>query len=357
MKLWTYSEASQKVLTDLDLEDETFISPDELVGYFNEAFTEAESEIQSLDTDYFLCKYFVPFVTGVPVYVLPNDILANKVRGFMYQNGSIIYPIVRYRRRFNFQNIAFTDQYGAADDYRYLLTTPVIGQAQIEIHPPARETAILAPKVSQFTPAILWYIRNCVRIPLLGEFCNPELIATTQVNPTTDTIQTYSGTTTIGIVAQGTPGATPGSTAFITGDAVQLQIGPTGTLPAPLVAGTTYYVIAQGSGVVQLATSKANALAGTAIDLTTVGSVYFTLQVAATVTIRNRMLIDIPEHISFLIQWVKCRCMEKEGDPRLENALKVLVGLKKSMVDSLTVSVPDDDDEIQPDFSAYSEMS
>lgn len=69
-----------------------------------------------------------------------------------------------------------------------------------------------------------------------------------------------------------------------TGDAVIL----TGTMPAPLVAGTRYYWIAQSGNVItndnfeseggrwafvgQLATSQANALAGTYITLTTGGS-------------------------------------------------------------------------------------
>lgn len=43
------------------------------------------------------------------------------------------------------------------------------------------------------------------------------------------------------------------------------------TLPAPLVINTTYYVIMKANHTIQVATSRVNALAGTAIDITTQG--------------------------------------------------------------------------------------
>lgn len=60
-----------------------------------------------------------------------------------------------------------------------------------------------------------------------------------------------------------------------------MAIKPTsdGTLPAPLVSGTEYFVIVVDVDKFKLATSRVLALAGTAIDLTNVGSA------AATITI------------------------------------------------------------------------
>ena len=357
MKIWKYSEMLTKVETDLDLLDETFISQNEKVGYFNEALTEAESEIEELYAEYFLTKYYVPLVAGTGRYSLPPNIFANKIRGIIYSNGSAIYPVVQYKRRTKFQDIAFTDQYGAADDYRYVLVNDYAGQAQIDLHPVSRETAILPPSTSAFTPMVLWYIRNCARVPIVGEYCNLEVIATSQVSTGNNQIQTYAGTSTIGTIQTSVPGGYPGSIAYVTGDAIQFQPASGGTLPSPLVAGTTYYVIASGSGLIQVASSLANALASTPITLTTVGTVYFTMQVAATTAIINATLIDIPEFATFIMQWVKCRCLEKEGDPRLEYAGQVLAQQKKQMVDTLTNSIPDDNDEIFPDFSSYQEMS
>lgn len=54
-----------------------------------------------------------------------------------------------------------------------------------------------------------------------------------------------------------------------TGDMVSFSAG---TMPAPLVYGTTYYAIVSSGTVMKVATTRANALASTAIDLTTAGA-------------------------------------------------------------------------------------
>lgn len=362
MKIWTYNEMKTKVFTDNDLFDEVFISGNEVAGYFNEALSECASEIHDLNKDYFKTKYYVPLVAGTSSYALPFNIYANKIRGIIYQSGSIIYPVVQYRRRFEFQNLAFTDQYGSADDYRYILVNHGPGQAVLEIHPTSRETAILPPSASASTPMVMWYLRNVARVPMIAiggnaaELCNPELIAPTQISIAANTIQTYAGSSTIGIPQQGVVGGYPGSIAYVTGDIVQVAAGPGGTLPAPLLASTNYYVIAGAAGSIKLATTLALALAGTGIDLTTQGTVYMIMQVGATAAIQNATLIDIPEFATFTMQWVKCRSMGKE-DPRLADELATLVAQKKEMVDGLTNAQPDDDDEIEPDFSSYAEMT
>jgi microcystin-dependent protein len=51
-----------------------------------------------------------------------------------------------------------------------------------------------------------------------------------------------------------------------------VRLTTTGGLPAPLAVGTTYYAIYVSSTTFKLASSEANAIAGTAIDLTTTGS-------------------------------------------------------------------------------------
>ena len=60
-----------------------------------------------------------------------------------------------------------------------------------------------------------------------------------------------------------------------TGDGV--KVSSTATVPSPLVAGTTYYAIKATDTSYQLATTMANAFAGTAIDLTSAGSGQHTL--------------------------------------------------------------------------------
>ena len=152
MKVWTYGEMKKKVLNDMDLQDETFIKPDELRGYFNEAVTEAASEIYVLNQDYFLTKYLVPVVAGTQRYLLPYNIFANRIRGIMYSNGAIIYEIAQYRRKNKFEAMIITDQFGQSDDYMYTLWNDVPGQAVLEFHPNMRDTAVVAPVANIFAP-------------------------------------------------------------------------------------------------------------------------------------------------------------------------------------------------------------
>lgn len=53
---------------------------------------------------------------------------------------------------------------------------------------------------------------------------------------------------------------------------IPVKVVSTGDLPEPLEANTTYYVIRESATSIQLATSLANAIAGTEIDLTSGGS-------------------------------------------------------------------------------------
>lgn len=63
-----------------------------------------------------------------------------------------------------------------------------------------------------------------------------------------------------------------------TGDGV--KVTTTGTVPSPLVAGTTYYAVKITDTAYMLATTVANAFAGTTIDLTSAGSGTLTLSQA-----------------------------------------------------------------------------
>ena len=62
------------------------------------------------------------------------------------------------------------------------------------------------------------------------------------------------------------------SHGYTTGDMVMFAGPPTGSAPTGLTAGSVYYVIASSAGTFKLATTYENALAGTAVDITAVGS-------------------------------------------------------------------------------------
>lgn len=83
---------------------------------------------------------------------------------------------------------------------------------------------------------------------------------TTPVSKTFAPSDVSAGADTVTIAAHG----------FATG--LKVQLTTTGTLPVGLATSTNYYLIVVDSSTLKFATSQANALAGTAIDLTDGGS-------------------------------------------------------------------------------------
>lgn len=79
---------------------------------------------------------------------------------------------------------------------------------------------------------------------------------------------------------------------YATGDAVVMR--STGTMPTGLTANTTYYAIYVSDTTIRLATSSANALAGTYIDITAAG--------AGTHSIIGSAAIDA----NYTTNWIKC---------------------------------------------------
>lgn len=368
MKVWRYEEVLNKILVDLDLEEETFIQPTEMVGYINDAIQDAESEIQNLTLapDYFLTSKPLALVTGQSEITLPNNIYANKIRSIVYQNGAIIYPIRKLKSLSEFLDLAFSQQYGQADDYRYLLKNDEPGQIRMLLSPVSRDQAILPPPLpypeafvpTTFTPALLWYVRSAQRMPIptynnvQGELLPRESVIPANVDVALDQITTICGS----LKSDGLTQAVAGGQFYKYGDIVYFTT--TGTLPSPLVANTPYYVIETATpGIIQLAASQQLAAAGTAIDLTTQGTGYHQLSVVTTTQILSKLLVDIPQFMPFVIARAKWHCLFKEKDPRLADLEKEVTLARDQMVATLGKMVSDMDDEIVPDLSSYEEMS
>lgn len=66
---------------------------------------------------------------------------------------------------------------------------------------------------------------------------------------------------------------------------------------------------------------------------------------------------EIPECVNFLLQHVKCRVYEKEGNPNLTKAMADLGNLHNLMIQTLQEMVPDGNNEVQGDFRFYNDMS
>lgn len=141
--------------------DDNFIENDELVGYFNSAIDEVEKEIIKISEDYLLASAAITFVQGQTDISLPTDIWGQKIRSFIYQSGSKIYPIKRFRDPEKFYKKAEMDYFATGEtEYAYILKSVSEAQDKIVLTPAAQESGSVAT---------LWYIRNAKRIPKIGE--------------------------------------------------------------------------------------------------------------------------------------------------------------------------------------------
>lgn len=337
MRLWTYGEVRKKLERDFDLEDESFISSDELATYCNEGIEAAEAEILTLNEDYFLKSQFMSLALGQSTVTLPSDIYAQKIRSLIYNNGvsgsnsggDLIYEIKRIRDPHKFNIIANAQTWDAANWYGYIVQNQSAG---------LQNTLLLVPPSLETTTNVLtmWYIRHAQRIPLLGEYFIAQTFLPAAVN---------TGTSRITLPSHG----------YVTGDKIQLSVSTGGAAPAGLAVATVYYVVVIDANTIMLSVSLANAKAASpiTISITGAGTGTFTSTVATTEANRDTVILDIPEFTTFVLQFMKVRCYEKEPDPRYDAAVNVLSTLQQQMINTLTQQVPDGDNKIPLDMEAY----
>jgi hypothetical protein len=96
-----------------------------------------------------------------------------------------------------------------------------------------------------------------------------------------------------------------------TGD--EVEVSTSGTLPTGLSASTVYYVIAVADLTIKLATSSANASAGTAIDLTSAGTGTHTIQ--KSITDDDLVQDALEDAASYIESWTG-KIFEAETDTR-----------------------------------------
>jgi hypothetical protein len=166
---WTGTMIKEKIERDLDLEDEEFISDDEMLGYINEGIDEAEAEIQDLYEDYFLKKDFIALVNGTEEYSLPADIYAMKIRRIIYKSGSIVYTINRIKDWKKFEEYALEAVNQTSTRYMYFPINSTPGAPKLLLSPSAKETSS--------TNVTIWYLRNAARLASFSDTCDiPEFV-------------------------------------------------------------------------------------------------------------------------------------------------------------------------------------
>ncbi len=97
----TFGTLQDEVENELDLQDEEFIDPTEMLAYFSEAVRKAESQIHMLGREaiYFKKRAFLTLTNGSTDVAMPTDIYPWKILSIVYANGSKIYEVKRQRRQ------------------------------------------------------------------------------------------------------------------------------------------------------------------------------------------------------------------------------------------------------------------
>jgi hypothetical protein len=142
----TYAQLVTKTENDLDIADETFITPTELLGIFNEGVAMIQDEIHTLYEDYYLTSYAVPLVTSTSEYAFPSTTYLQKLRGLVYNNGSQKYEVKKIRK------LSETALVQDSDDYRFLIINDATTGVKLKLYPASRETSS--------SVMTLWFIRQ-----------------------------------------------------------------------------------------------------------------------------------------------------------------------------------------------------
>jgi len=158
---WTTLQLVTKIREDLDMQEETFISPSELLSYINEAIDKAESDVMGLYEDYFLTNAKLSITSGLEEYDLPVDIYAHKIRRIIFQVGSRVYRVSRIKDWHKFEEYSLDRSNSSSRLYKYFLINKIPGQPQILFSPIPYETITDA--------MVVWYTRQANRLEIDGD--------------------------------------------------------------------------------------------------------------------------------------------------------------------------------------------
>lgn len=173
-KNWTWDEIRQKVRVDTDTQEETFVTPSEMLAYANEAIDEYEGIVNTGSgpaLDYFLDDVTINLEDGVSEYDLPPQIYAHKIRKIMFNASNSIYEILPARSS-KFHIKAYADNGNGTAPYKYFIRNKVIPESIDPLDPntiiPANPVApkiVLLPASRHTGPFVtIWYLRNLNRL-------------------------------------------------------------------------------------------------------------------------------------------------------------------------------------------------
>lgn len=156
-KFWTWTELKAEVQDELDLEDDSFISSEELLKYANRAIDRAEQLVHTIHEGYFLARATISLVDGTEEYSPPADIYAMKFKALIYHNGTTVFPIIREKDPDKLLTYRVNKEYGTSTDgqYRYFIINETAGSWKILLTPTPNVTG-------DYVEA--WYLRQANRL-------------------------------------------------------------------------------------------------------------------------------------------------------------------------------------------------
>jgi hypothetical protein len=144
----------------MDLQEETFISDEELRTACNEAIDQCEQEVHTLYEDYFLTSDTISLVSGTERYTLPGRIYGHKIRRMVYENGSQVYKVRRIGDWKKFEKKAIEGVNNTSTLYEYFLVNDTEGIPEILLVPRSSETGAFIT---------CWYLRQANRLEVDGD--------------------------------------------------------------------------------------------------------------------------------------------------------------------------------------------
>jgi len=260
-----------------------------------------EAEIHKLDIEdnYFETYAPIPFQAGVQDYALPSNIYANKILRIVWRKNAEIFEIRRLTKLDRYTDIAVMEMFrnnGVPYYYQILNNSPVIGP-RIHIVPAMVDSvAVYNTTANRAQNAVSFTVASATGIAA-GQF-----VSGVGIEPGTRVVSVVGTTVTISEKVQVTVSA--GAISFSDQDALM------------------YYI------------REANRITG------------------------DTSIVDAFEFDEFVVQHMIVSCLGKEvGNPRLPLEQARLADLQQQMISTLTEMVPDQRNEIEPDFSFEKEMS
>lgn len=119
----TFGDLRTQVSRELDIEEEEFIQPQELIEYFNSAVRMVESEIvkMGLRDKYLVSEDYIDLVAGQQDYDLPADIVDTKIRKLVYRDNLTIYTLKPLKGEDSFEAEEVLNLYTSSEYYYYMI--------------------------------------------------------------------------------------------------------------------------------------------------------------------------------------------------------------------------------------------